>query len=104
MKNLVKEYINSGKSFDDLKQEFGISCNIFDNLICLTYSQIDSPKTAPIVRQCRGLILDKNTLDIVHYPFFRFYNFEEVLEERSKFNWSKAFALEKVDGSLCGVF
>ena len=104
MKNLIKEYIESGKTFDNLKEEFGISVNVFDDLICLTYSQIDSPKTENIVRQCRGIILDKNTLDIVHYPFFRFYNFEEVFEERSKINWDKAYALEKVDGSLCGCF
>lgn len=104
MKNLVKEYIKSGKTFEDLKSEFGISSNVFDNLICLSYSQIDSPKTEPIVRQCRGLVIDKNTFDIVHYPFYRFYNFEEVLEERQKFNWKKSFALEKIDGSLCGCF
>lgn len=105
MRNLVKEYIIiSGKTFNDLKSEYGISSNFFDNLICLSYSQIDSPKTEPIVRQCRGLVIDKNTLDIVHYPFYRFYNFEEVLEERQKFNWKKSFALEKIDGSLCGCF
>lgn len=104
MKNLIKEYIESGKTFDNLKEEFGISVNVFDDLICLTYSQIDSPKTENIVRQCRGIVLDKNTLDIVHYPFFRFYNFEEVFEERSKINWDKVYALEKVDGSLCGCF
>ena len=104
MKNLVKEYIQSGKSFADLKNEFGISGNEFENLICLNYSQIDSPKTAPIVRQCRGLVIDRDTLDIVHYPFYRFFNLDEVVEERTRFNWTKAVALEKIDGSLFGVF
>ena len=38
MRNLVKEYIESGKSFDDLKNEYGININEFDNLICLNSS------------------------------------------------------------------
>ena len=104
MRNLVKEYINSGKSLENLKVEFGISINEFDNLICLNYSQIDSPKTADIVRQCRGIVLDKNTLEIVHYPFYRFFNLQEVPTERELFNWNNAVALEKLDGSLFGVF
>jgi hypothetical protein len=103
MRNLVKEYIESGKTFKDLENEFAISASEFGNLICLNYSQIDSPKTADIVRQSRGIILDKNTLEIVHYPFFRFYNLDEVLEERTKFNWNNAFGLEKIDGSLFAV-
>lgn len=107
MRNLIKEYIETGKTFEDLKAEFGISANEFDDLICLNYDQIESPKTATIVRQCRGIIVDKNTLEIVHYPFFRFFNLDEVLDEREKFDFSKmslVYALEKLDGSLCGVF
>jgi hypothetical protein len=104
MRNLVKEYIESGKSFDDLKNEYAISVNEFDNLICLTYDQIESPKSPNIVRQCRGIVLDKNTLEIVHYPFFRFFNLDEMPEERLKFNWNNAFGLQKIDGCLFGAF
>lgn len=104
MINLIKEYINAGKSFDDLKNEFAINVNEKDGMICLNYDQIDSPKSDSLVRQCRGIILDKNTLEIVHYPFYRFFNFEEMPEERKKFNWNNAEALEKIDGSLFGVF
>lgn len=105
MRNLVKEYINSGKSWDELHNEYGIGVNEFDNLTCLNYDQIESPKTAPIVRQCRGIVLDSNTLDIVYYPFFRFYNSDEVLDEHSLFNFNsnKIYALQKLDGSLFGV-
>lgn len=103
MKNLIKKYLNY-KSLTDLNTEFGISSNEFNNLIVLNYSQIDSPKTDPLVRLCRGIIIEKNTYNIVHYPFYRFYNFEEVIEERKKFNWDKAVATQKIDGSLWGVF
>jgi hypothetical protein len=104
MRNLIKEYLEAGHTFEDLENEFAISANQVENLICLNYSQIDSPKTVPIVRQCRGTIIDADTYDIVHYPFFRFYNFEEVPEERIKFNWKNAKAVTKIDGSLFGVF
>jgi len=108
-RNFVKEYLNEpGKNLDTLKEEFGISYRIFNakngDLVILSYSQIDSPKTNPIVRMCRGLVLEMNTWDIVSYPFYRFYNFEEVPEERLKFNWKKAMATEKIDGSLLEVF
>lgn len=52
MINLIKEYIESGNSFEDLKTEYGINVNEFDNLICLNYDQIESPKSPNIVRQC----------------------------------------------------
>lgn len=104
MKNLIKDYVLSGKTFNDLKNEFGISSNSFRDLICFNYDQVKSPKTENIVRQSRGIVLDKNTLEIVHYPFFRFFNLDEVYEERLKFNWDNAFGLSKIDGSLIGVF
>lgn len=108
-RNFVKEYLNEpGKNLDTLKEELGISYRVFNakngDLVILSYSQIDSPKTNPIVRMCRGLVLEMNTWDIVSYPFYRFYNFEEVPEERLKFNWKKAMATEKIDGSLLEVF
>ena len=104
MRNLVKEYVSSGKTLDNLKDEFAIGVNENEGMYCLNYNQIDSPKTNEIVRQCRGIVLDKITLDVVHYPFFRFYHFDEVPEERKRFNWNNAEALEKIDGSLFGVF
>lgn len=104
MKNLIAKYLNSGKNFEDLNNEFGISVSEFNNLILLNYSQIDSPKTDPLVRFCRGIIVEKNSWNIVHYPFYRFYNFEEVIEEQKKFNWDNAVATQKIDGSLWGVF
>ena len=104
MKNLIKEYFESGKNFEDLKNELGISFNSFDDLIILNYSQIDSPKTDPLVRMCRGIVIEKDTWNIVHYPFYRFYNFEEVVEERKKFNWDNAVATTKIDGSVFGIF
>lgn len=103
MINYLKEYLQE-HTLEDLKQEYGIKYNEYDNLVIFSYSQIDSPKTAPIVRMARGIVLEKDTWNIVSYPFYRFFNFEEVLEERNKFNWNKAVSTEKVDGSLISLF
>jgi len=45
------------------------------NLVLFKYSQIDSDFHLPIVRECRGLILDRDTLEPVCVPFFKFGNF-----------------------------
>lgn len=108
MENLIANYLQT-HSLDQLKEEYGIKYNIFNtgkshDLVCFSYSQIDSPKTDPIVRFSRGIVLEKDTWKIINYPFYRFYNFEEVLEERSKFNWDKAYATQKIDGSLISYF
>ena len=108
MENLIAKYLQT-HTLDQLKEEYGIKYNIFNtgkshDLVCFSYSQIDSPKTDPIVRFSRGLVLEKDTWKIVNYPFYRFYNFEEVFDERSKFNWDKAYATQKIDGSLISYF
>lgn len=108
-KNLVKEYLESSNhSLESLKNDLRISSRIFStkhgDLVILSYSQIDSPKTDPVVRMCRGLVLEMNTWNIVSFPFYRFYNFEEVPTERVQFNWKNSVATEKIDGSLLEVF
>ena len=109
MKNYVKEYLQQpGHSLATLKDELGISSRIYNakggELVILSYSQIDSPKTNPVVRMCRGLVLENSTWDFVSFPFYRFYNFEEVPEERVKFDWKHSYATEKIDGSLLCIF
>ena len=48
------------------------------NLVCLKYNQIESDFSQEIVRECRGLILDSDTADIVCYPFYKFFNYGEA--------------------------
>lgn len=104
--NYVKKYLEKpGHTLETLHQDYGIDSRETDNgLVIFSYSQIDSPKADPLVRMCRGLVLNKNNWEIVNYPFYRFYNFEEVPTERVKFNWNKAVATTKIDGSLLSVF
>lgn len=97
----TQEYLRN-KTLDDLHTELHIEINRHDTLplAILNYSQIDSPKTDPIVRECRGLVLNTEDWSLVARSFPRFYNWGEVADEMPLFNWSNSVALEKVDGSL----
>lgn len=100
----VQKFLRSGKSLVQLKEELGIEFKEYETLVILNYSQIDSPKAHPIVLECRGLILEKDSWDIVSYPFRRFFNFEEMPQITDSFNFGVATAFEKLDGSLISVF
>lgn len=67
-------------------------------LIMFKYSQIDSDFNLELVRECRGLILDEDTLEIVCCPFFKFFNAGEP--HAAVIDWSSAFVSQKLDGSL----
>ena len=70
-------------------------------LIMFKYSQIDSDFNNPVVRECRGLILDEDTLELVTIPFFKFGNYGESY--CPNIDWTSARVLQKVDGSLIKI-
>ena len=86
----------------ELQIKFGIYTNHhpqYLNLIQFSYDQIESPKDHPIVRECRGIILDScNNWNVVAYPFNRFFNYGEGYAD--EIDWTTARVQEKVDGSL----
>ena len=101
----VQHYLKTeGKSFETLTEELGIKVTIKDHLAKLSYSQIDSPKTHPIVMECRGLVLNTNSFDVVGACFTRFFNLGEAENITAGFNWSRLRGMEKVDGSWISVF
>lgn len=60
-----------------LTEEYAISVKKVDDLLVLNYNQIDSPKTHPLVIECRSLILESETLKVVSRGFDRFFNIYE---------------------------
>lgn len=102
MLNVIK-FIQEN-SFAKLAEDYGISITSDNeaepNLVCLNYDQIASPKSHPISQECRGLIINKDTLEIVSRSFDRFYNYGEVPEQTKKVDFSRALTFEKLDGSL----
>lgn len=67
-------------------------------LAMFKYSQFDSDFMNPLVRECRGLILDEDTLECVSVPFFKFGNYGEPY--CPDIDWKTARVGEKLDGSL----
>ena len=71
------------------------------NLVLFKYSQCDSSFDEPLVRECRGLILDADTFEPVCVPFFKFFNAGE--RHADEIDWNTAWSSEKLDGSLIKV-
>lgn len=100
----VLEYLEN-KTLEDLTEEFSIKVKDYPEfgIAVLNYSQIDSPKYHPIVRECRGLIIDYCKLQPVSKTFKRFFNLNE--NENDEFDFNNYFrAEEKADGSLMSVY
>lgn len=94
---------NSSFNLELLTKELGISVKEYDELYVLNYNQIESPKTHPVVMECRGIILDK-ALNVVCRPFDRFFNMGEAPDTQKQLDMTKAVAFEKVDGSLIKIY
>lgn len=100
----LQTFIHENENWRELISEkpYCIKVTEKGNLVCFKYSQIDSNFNEPLVRECRGIILEKNTWKVVCYPFNKFFNFGESYAD--KIDWESARVLEKVDGSLIKVY
>ena len=89
-----------------LKAEYSIKSSQdkkYPELICLKYSQIESPMTEKVVQQCRGIVLDSSKgWEVVSYPYDKFFNYGEG--HASEIDWQYAQAYEKLDGSLMTIY
>lgn len=94
----MQEFIRNGGDLANL----GITATEHESLPLriLNYSQINSPKTNPIVRECRGLVLRTDTHELVARSFSRFFNWGEVQDEMKVFDFSDCVVQTKEDGSL----
>ena len=98
----VQQYLRDGRALRDITSELGI--NVYEHpslpLVGLKYSQIESPKTHPVVRDCRGIVLERDTWNVVAKPFRRFFNAGEDQESFRQFDWADFTCTAKEDGSL----
>lgn len=100
----LQTFIRENENWRELISEkpYCIKVTEKGNLVCFKYSQIDSDFNEPLVRECRGIILEKDTWKVVCYPFNKFFNFGESYAD--EIDWNSARVLEKVDGSLIKVY
>jgi hypothetical protein len=103
MQMQVQKYLKEF-GIEALKNEFSIKVKEYEEgLLVLNYDQINSPKSHPIVKECRSLILDKE-FNVVSRSMDRFFNLGEVPESQEHIDMSKAVLFEKVDGSLIKIY
>ena len=82
--------------------EFKLKCTVYDKKVLIKYSQIESPMEEEIVRECRGLILERDTWEVMNYSFYKFFNLQEG--HAANIDWDTAHILEKLDGSLIQLY
>lgn len=102
--NLIKDLKDGVITLQELTENLGIKIKEYDDRIVLNYCQIESPKSNEYVMQSRGLILKKNTYEVLCLPFDRFFNFGEVINHDEIIDWKECLIYEKVDGSLIKVY
>ena len=106
-KFLVKK-VNQGLEIDEafrsLTTEFGIKLQVHEHYVGLNYDQIESPKSHPIVMECRALVLERDTFYVACRAFDRFFNYGECPEFYADFDITRAHVFEKEDGSLIRVW
>ena len=76
----------------------------YPGLYNLKYGSISADKGNPVVRACRGAVVEKGDdgFSLVAYAFDRFFNLGEA--EADEIDWSSADIYEKYDGSLIKLF
>jgi hypothetical protein len=73
-----------------------------NKLVLLRYNMIKSRMSSPLVQECRGIVINYETLEIVCHPFNKFFNYGEG--NAAPINFAESVAIEKMDGSLCTVW
>ena len=98
------KFIKEHNDWEELlsKKPYCIKIKKDDGYTMLSYNQIDSDFYNPIVRECRGIILDSNTFEPVCVPFYKFGNYGEGYVP--EIDWASAKTQEKIDGSLIKVW
>lgn len=112
VQEFLRRFDNVDTALTALNLEFGITNNRHeDGRVILNYDQIESPKFHPIVRECRGLVLDYlDNWKLVARAFTRFFNYGEGANEwgQNRFDFGEGyksddpsfFAGDKEDGSI----
>lgn len=100
-------FVTKELALEAISEELGIKVKEYDSgLIVLNYNQVNSPKTHPVVMECRGLILEykDSEFKVVCRPFKRFFNHGEAPDTLTDFDFNRAEVMEKPDGSLIKIY
>ena len=100
----LQEFILANKDWREQLEAAPYNLKIKEegDLILFKYNQIASDFSNPIVCECRGIILEKDTWRVVRIAFNKFFNIGEP--NAATLDWDSAIATEKLDGSLMSVY
>lgn len=70
--------------------------------LCLLKYFIGADFSDPLILECRGIIIDLNTLDVVCWPFNKFFNQHE--KYAADIDWNHCRVQDKKDGSIVKLF
>ncbi len=104
MKRLVVDYIKEHPDTwrsDLAKRGIRIS-DSHPKLMLLKYGKDNVDFSDPIVCECRGIVLEKESLDVVSVAFDKFFNMCEP--NCAEIDWASARVTQKMDGSLVTLF
>ena len=108
MKQLaIQEYLRSGKTLTDLKQEYHIDTVVNEELgvVVFNYTHL-TPLNTKIGIEARALFLELNTWLVVGKSIGGFLdiNHKDISSTISSFEWNKAKAYTKYDGCLVVLY
>lgn len=96
------EYLQK-HGLEKLATTYSIKVNpsrVFPELVCLSYDQLTTPKNS-VTDDCRGIILNRDTLEIISYPFTRFNDYK-VGDNKVLGDYFKVY--DKIDGTLISMY
>lgn len=102
---VVQQHLKNGvETLESLYDRFGIHHKIKDDMVILDYDQIESHKHKDrnVVKECRGLVLQMHTWNIIAKSFDRFFNIFEN-SDTDNFDWSDFHTTRKMDGSIIRI-
>ena len=97
----IVEYIKT-HGIESVSNDLSLIVKDYGHKIIIKYNMIDSNFSKEEVRECRGLVLEKDTLRVMSYPFYKFFNLGEG--HAAEVDWSTAKVLEKLDGTMIGLY
>lgn len=101
---LVQEYLQH-HSLDDLYHEHKVRVSLHPDFpLCILNYTPRSDKACPLARECRGLVLETGSWELVARAFPRFFNWGEMPEEQKQFCFSNFLVQHKEDGSFLLVY
>lgn len=102
----VQKFIESHDNWETLLTEppYSLSIKREGKLVMFNYDLLNSDMYIPLVRECRGLILEEGTWKVVCHGMDKFSNAHEGDSDLDKIDWQTARVQEKVDGTLIFVW